>query len=319
MIRLCFVLPIVLTLAVVAYVGLSLVVYDGLSRIGSVCDDNRANRPDHFGCVTDCDEWQDFDFEAYSMPTYEEVHFPSRDGLQLSGWYIATDPEAATIIVVHGYQVCKYHHHPLAQAGALYRAGFNVLLFDQRDCGDSQTEDGRSAYGSEEYLDALGAFDFLRSRGFADASIGMHGSSLGGAITLTAFAQEPGLKTIFLDSPLTDGRAQFTQYTGLPDALFPGVEWAARIVSGDTLLRHNPLDAIKRAGGRRLAVVHGTDDEIVRPSHTERLLQVAAQHDVKIEAWRPKGVGHVGALAVHPQEYERRMAEFFIPEDPTGP
>lgn len=68
-----------------------------------------------------------------------------------------------------------------------------------------------------------------------------------------------------------------------------------------------------------MAVVHGTDDEIVRPSHTERLLQVAAQHDVKIEAWRPKGVGHVGALAVHPQEYERRMAEFFIPEDPTGP
>lgn len=225
MIRLRFVLPIVLTMAVVAYVGLSLVVYDSLSRIGSVCDDNRANRPDHFGCVTDCDEWQDFDFEAYSMPKYKEVHFPSRDGLQLSGWYIAKDPEAATIIVVHGYQVCKYRHHTLAQAGALHKAGFNVLLFDQRDCGDSQTEDGRSAYGSEEYLDALGAFDFLRGRGFADASIGMHGSSLGGAITLTAFAQEPRLKTIFLDSPLTDGRAQFTQYTGLPDALFPGVEW----------------------------------------------------------------------------------------------
>jgi hypothetical protein len=40
---------------------------------------------------------------------------------------------------------------------------------------------------------------------------------------------------------------------------------------------------------------------------------------IEIEAWRPKGVGHVGALAVYPQEYERRMAEFFTPQDPTAP
>ena len=292
------------------YVGVGYVLYDGLSAIGSACEQNGRNRPDRFTCVTDCDAWQTFDFDAYSMP-YEAVHFDSRDDLRLSGWFVSSTPEAAAIVIVHGYQVCKYHHHPLAQAGALYRSGFNVLLFDQRDCGDSEQEDGRSAYGSEEYLDALGAFDYLQTRGFSPDRIGMHGSSLGGAITLTAFAQEPRLKAIFLDSPLTDPRGAFTQYTGLPDVLFPGVEWAARWVAGDELLRYDPLDGIRRAAGRGLSVVHGGGDRIVEPSHTELLLHVASENGVSVEAWKPPGVGHVEALAGHPRQYQRRMRAFF--------
>ncbi len=295
----------------VAYGVLGFVIYDGLSQIGDVCAQNRVNRPDQFSCITNCDAWQTFDFSNYWMPDYEQVHFPSRDGLELSGWFVATDPEAPAIVVVHGYQVCKYHHHSLAQAGALHRAGFNVLLFDQRDCGDSQIVDERSGYGSEEYLDALGAFDFLHDLGFADHRIGMHGSSLGGAITLTAFAKEPRLQAIFLDSPLVDARAEFAQYTGLPDALFPGVEWAARIVSGDELLRHDPLDGIRRANGRAVSVVHGTRDKVVRASHTRLLLDVARQAGVDVDVWMPENVGHVSTLAAHPGEYEQRMQTFF--------
>ena len=160
-------------------------------------------------------------------------------------------------------------------------------------------------------LDALGAFDYLQTRGFSPDRIGMHGSSLGGAITLTAFAQEPRLKAIFLDSPLTDPRGAFTQYTGLPDVLFPGVEWAARWVAGDELLRYDPLDGIRRAAGRGLSVVHGSGDRIVEPSHTELLLHVASENGVSVEAWKPPGVGHVEALAGHPRQYQRRMRAFF--------
>lgn len=309
--RLRLLIPGFIASGLLLYSLLGFIMYDQLSTIGDSCAANAENRPDNFSCVANCDGWLDFDFDSYQMPQYEDVHFESRDGLELSGWLIETDPAAPAIIVVHGYQVCKYHHDPLSQAGALHRAGYNVLVFDQRDCGDSAYEDGRTAYGSEEYLDALGAFDYLRARGYADDRIGMHGSSLGGAIALIAFAQEPRLQALFLDSPLVDGRAQFTQFTGLPDLLFPGLAWAAGWVADDDLLRYDPLDGVRRANGRALAAVHGTHDRIVLSSHTRRLQELAETTGMDMDVWMPEGVGHVRALPAYPVEYESRLRHFF--------
>ncbi|MBT3345459.1 MAG: alpha/beta fold hydrolase [Gemmatimonadetes bacterium] len=309
--RLRLLIPALLLLAVTAYATMGYLIYDGLSRIGGICADNAANGPGYFECRTDCAGWVDFDFDSYRMPRHEDVLFESRDGLTLSGWYVETDPQAPVVIVVHGYQVCKYHHDPLTVAGALSHVGYNVLLFDQRDCGDSEFEDGRSAYGSEEYLDALGAFDYLIARGFAEDRIGMHGSSLGGTVALIAFAREPRLKALFLDSPLIDARAQFSQYTGLPDLLFPAVEWAAHLVSDDDLLRHDPLEGVHRAAGRALFAVHGTGDSVVRSSHTDRLADVAAASGVDLQVWMPEGIDHVRALPAYPAEYEARLRDYF--------
>ena len=44
----------------------------------------------------------------------------------------------------------------------LARSGFSVLMMDLRDAGDSDVEDGRVAWGTEEYLDVLGAWDWLK-------------------------------------------------------------------------------------------------------------------------------------------------------------
>ena len=44
----------------------------------------------------------------------------------------------------------------LTPAGMLWRNGFNVLLIDLRDTGDSTFQDGRSTIGNEEHRDVLG-------------------------------------------------------------------------------------------------------------------------------------------------------------------
>ena len=57
----------------------------------------------------------------------------------------------------------------------LHRNGFSVFLMDLRDHGDSEGDDARFAGGSEEYMDVLGGWDWVRSQGVPAARIGLLG------------------------------------------------------------------------------------------------------------------------------------------------
>ena len=183
----------------IAYLGIGLFIHQTLADISGGCS-NRTNRPDRFETSYFDDS---VDFEPYWMETYELVSFPSREPeFTISGWYIPGEADGPAVISVHGLGSCKYSGVNLMQAGMLNNAGFAVLVIDVRDAGDSSFEDGRSAIGNEEYLDVLGAFDWLQSeKGHTAEQIGILGNSLGAATSLIAFAQEPALAAAFVDSP----------------------------------------------------------------------------------------------------------------------
>ena len=150
-------------LLVIAYFGMGYVIYDKLGNVKGSCDEHLANRPDNFALHP---EWPaGFDVTPYFMTGYEPVKFPSRDpGIEVAGWWIPAsppDPAAATVILVDGLGGCKNSIAVLAPAGMLWRNGFNVLLIDLRDTGDSTFQDGRSTIGNEEHRDVLGAWDWL--------------------------------------------------------------------------------------------------------------------------------------------------------------
>ena len=90
---------------------------------------------------------------------YEDVTFPTSDGLTLSGWYIPSQNGAA-IIAAHarnGNRTGMIYH-----AGFLARHGYGVLLFDLRAHGDSEGE--MWLHGWRGHLDVLGALDYLQNR-----------------------------------------------------------------------------------------------------------------------------------------------------------
>jgi dipeptidyl aminopeptidase/acylaminoacyl peptidase len=197
----------------------------------------------------------------------------------------------------------------------LHRNGFNVLLFDLRDQGFSTIEDGRTAIGNEEYLDLLGAWDWLReTRGIAPERIGLYGTSLGAATTLIAFAEEPRAAAAFVDSPYADLPTVITEEltrNSYPTFLMPGGLLMARVVAGDDLIAHSPADAVRRAAGRPLFIVHGDADKRIDQHHTRDLMALAQQTGANLNTWLPAGVGHVEGAVMLPDEYERRLAEFF--------
>lgn len=308
-------LTIVLLALAAMYTTVSYFVYDKLSKVTPGGGENSENIPSAF--VMTVDEWASFDVSPFFMPDFEIVHFTSRQqGLNLSGWFVPADSNAPVIILTHGLNGCKCSPRILTTAGMLHRNGFNVLMYDMREHGDSDIEDGRAAIGNEEYQDLLGAWDWLiNEKQFDPNRIGVFGESLGAGTTLIAFGQEPRLAAAFVDSPYSDLPQIIDEElvrNNYPLFLAPGGIFMARLVAGDNLIAYSPRDAINNNTGRPIYIVHGTGDTRIDVHHTRQLAELATQIGANVTVWLPEGVGHVEAVFASPDQYEQRLVTFFL-------
>lgn len=271
----------VMTIGVAGYAGVSRYGYDRLTATTPRCDDRFPDyTPAAFGTEGISKDFTagGFDTRPYAMPGYQEVSFPSRDARQprltIRGWWVPTDKAGApAVIIVHGIHSCRHDPVVLLPAGMLARNGFNVLMMDMRDEGDSDIEDGRSGWGSEEFLDILGAWDWLRSaKGSQAGQIGLLGESLGASSSIIAMGEEPAIAATWADSGFADVEVVFDERIvgqGYPSWLRPGVIAWARIIANDDLTARSPIDEVEKIGARPLAIVHGLADIDLDPAPRE--------------------------------------------------
>lgn len=116
--------------------------------------------------------------DEYGM-RYEDVFFPSMDGVTLEGWFIPADSDKL-VICNHFMPGNRYgypgHLEPwknfggfevnfLPQYRALHDAGYNVLAYDIRNHGLSGTGNGGIVgIGLLEYRDVIGSVRYAKSR-----------------------------------------------------------------------------------------------------------------------------------------------------------
>lgn len=303
----------VLVLLAVTYLAVGYLVYNQLGYVAHSCDRHRPNRPDHF---TNINDWPAMDFTPYFMQPYEEVRFPSRNAdWELSAWYVAGDPKAPAVILVDGLGSCKYTQSVLLPAEMLWRNGFTVLLLDLHDTSDSTLDDGYSTIGMDEALDVQGAWDWLMAeKGFAPEEIGILGNSLGGAVTLYAFVDEPRMAALFLNSPIANLPQAIREElgrVGYPSWLTPGGLLAARLVTGQNIVARNPLTEIQRVGDRPIFITHSADDKRVAIHHSQQLEAAAKVVGDNVTVWYVSGADHLRALALYPEEFEAKLVGFF--------
>jgi uncharacterized protein len=250
------------------------------------------------------------------MPRYELVRFPSRQaGINIAGWYVEGKPDAPAVILVHGKFGCKQAQDILLPAGMLARNGFHVLMIDLRDVGDSDADDGRSSIGNEEYLDVLGAYDWLAGqKGFPPGRVGLFANSLGGASAVYAFSEEPSVPALFVQSTFGNLRQVLREElrrNGLPAILGPAALMVGRVLDGVDLLARDPISAMRKAAGRPIYIVHSRNDPRIDVNQSEQLAAAAGAAGARVTTWFPELGNHVQTPAWYPEEFERRMVGFF--------
>ena len=137
---------------------------------------------------------------------------------------------------------------------------------------------------------------------------------MGAASTLIAFAEEPGVAAVFVDSPF-DNLPQIIREElvreDYPTFLYYGGIWMARLVAGDDVLAFNPNNAIDRAAGRPIFVVHGTADTRIGVHHSQQLQAHALEVGAPATFWFVDGVDHVKTSAAYPEAYREHLTAFF--------
>jgi dipeptidyl aminopeptidase/acylaminoacyl peptidase len=301
------------------YAAAGAFVYGQVTHVDALCGGRFADHdPGHWDTKGISAEFTvDLDPMPYLMSDFEDVTFPSRDprAYLLHAWWVpAVSATAPAVILVHGQSSCRRDPVLLLPAGMLHRNGYSVLLVDLRDHGDSEVEDARYANGTEEYLDVLGAWDWLTATGVPPDRIGVLGESLGAAVAIIATGEEPRIAALWEGSSYANYRAIATEELhrlGYPDFLLDAAVQLGRLISGDDVTSRNPDTEIPRMAGRPLFIVHGAEDLRIDPHHAWDLAAAASTAGTDVEPWIVPGAHHSEAAFIDPDTYEARLTEFF--------
>lgn len=139
---------------------------------------------------------------------YEDVFFPSKDGVPLEAWFIPCQGSDKLIICNHpatmsrtgypgdmapwnAFNPTKVNFHP--EYLALHAAGYNILTYDMRNHGNSgQGNDGVTGIGQYEWRDVIGAFDYVnRHETMQHMALGLLNRCMGGVSAIVAMSKMP--------------------------------------------------------------------------------------------------------------------------------
>ena len=258
---------------------------------------------------------KDFNATPWQFDSYETINFTSRDGINLEGWYVEVNSSSPVVIFVHGgYENGKCKPEILLSASYLSKNNINVFMIDLRNHGHSEVVSDYFYLGQKEYLDVLGAYDWLvEDKSYNPQSIGIVSISTYALASTLAF-DESEIGAMWLDSPIID----FPLLVGneLERLGFPRMLASPAITMGERLVGVNiddkvPLEVASRAGDRPMYLVHGDNDVRISNEHSKKFYDKAVEAEANVTLWLVEDSAHVDALWEYSSEYESRIVTFF--------
>jgi dienelactone hydrolase len=284
-------------------------------------------------------------FANLSVPAgnWSYVTFPSRKNtdsdavdsvMSIKAIMMVTDTEKAPfVIAVHGIRGCKESSNPMIPAAMLWKAGYNVILPDLRNHGESQVSSNYpyATFGLQEHWDVLGALDYLIATypklTNTTNRIGIFGISMGGGTAALAFARDSQyMKAAFLDVPalyVYDTLYANIQTMGYSaDYIISAVKARAPLVWswGFPPFKYDPVDYLsKNVGtGRHVYLVSKTEDKIVPVFNSERGAELLRKNGANVTTFygtdpnSPTYCNHHGDMVFfQPESYQSRLVSFF--------
>ena len=232
---------------------------------------------------------------------YTAVNVSTVDGLDLTAWYVPSKNGAAVITY-------PSRSGSEEQARMLADAGYGVLALDMRGYGESDGDPNAYGWGSEPDLEA--AADFLaRQPGVDPQRIGALGLSVGGEQAIDAAASDRDLRAVVSEGA-GERSIRETLLFGAPAALVIPQQAiltaAVAVFSGDGV--PPPLDDQAAAVTPNALFLISAENGGGGEELNDRYFDAAGRPK---EFWEIPGATHTGGIDAQPDEYRRRVVEFF--------
>ncbi|HKV59568.1 MAG TPA: alpha/beta fold hydrolase [Ktedonobacteraceae bacterium] len=264
--------------------------------------------------------------------------FHTRDGKLLHGEFWAQPQPAPTVIICHGYRVSGATLRPVATLE--YNSGYNILLFDFRGHGDSESVNTSGGNAEVHDLEAAIAVA-IRQAETLPGKILLHGFSMGAAIALLT-PPHPDVAAIIADSPyahldailrsfvhwqLMEKANSWSPSLRWTKSMFSALSWGTVVTSGfvyrlrfgQALMAH-PAGSMKRWQGylRKsrdfhippILLIHGTEDNFIPITHSYQIVKQARMHNIPLETYFAEGSNHCSAYGDDPEKYVATMRNF---------
>lgn len=219
----------------------------------------------------------------------ERVRFLSADSTPLSAYWIASDSTSrGTVILAHGQ--AANGSYMLGRAQFLVRNGFNTLVLDLRDCGESGGWYVTPGYKESE--DVLAGVAYLRRRHIGGPIILMGHSA--GAVAVLRAGSSRDIAAVIAESPFAsyrdmmghaatyvrnDPRSSRGAKFGMWASQLPGMmrlaEWVFRVQTGVSIApdRADAIVAVRRLGAHPVLFIAGGRDPIAPRAGVEELFR----------------------------------------------
>lgn len=229
---------------------------------------------------------------------FETVQFPAQDGLRLAGWFIPAPPNSlrkgATLIFVHGWGWNRLGDSAedlmsningampvdmLRLALHLHHDGFNLLMFDLRNHGESAAMPPMT-FGLEEAKDVMGALTYLHGRSGVDPQrIGVVGFAMGANAMLYAMSQTDAIQAAVAVQPTSPYifSERYANYLLGPfgKVLLPLIEQLYQLQGGPKLSEIRPISAAANAGDAPILFLQGQGDTWGSVADVQQMTAVA--------------------------------------------
>jgi|RhiMethySRZTD1v2_1073278.scaffolds.fasta_scaffold55489_3 fermentation-respiration switch protein FrsA (DUF1100 family) len=240
---------------------------------------------------------------------YDEATAHTSDGLALAGWFVP-GTNGALVLLQHGYKADR--GEMLNEAAMLHRHGYNLLITSTR--AHDMSDGDLITFGVNEMKDLEAWYEYGRSREGVDSSrIGAVGNSMGGSLVIQYAAQNQNIRAVVAQSAFSSlndtVETSVRFFTGLPPFPFAPLItfWAEREAGFDA----GDIDAKKWIGKlspRPVFLMQGGADVVISTSSGQKLYDAAREPR---ELWFDPAIGHARFDTARPEEYERRVSQFF--------
>ncbi len=188
---------------------------------------------------------------------FEDITLTTKDGLNISGWFIPAVSPRAVIILCHGNG--GNISHRLEKIKILNGLDLDILIFDYRGYGTSEGSPSEEGL----YLDAEAVYEYLvKEKRIPYQKIIGYGESLGGAVVVDLASGRKMGGVIIEDS--------FTSAREMGKKVFPFIP---------TFIYKSRFDLLHKLKSIRIPklIFHSVDDEIIPFEHGRRLFESASE------------------------------------------